>query len=304
MNWALPLLLLCVLLSPAPAAAEWPAWMERTVLNPEWREGLLFNADERTERALKNLEEDPALATEALETAQRLRGDDPLASYNAGTGHLAAENLDAATRHLEHATQSVPEENIELASRAQYNLGNARFGAQDLEGAIEAYKEALRKDPEFEDAKHNLELSQRLLQEQQQQNQDQQNQDQNQDQQEQDKDQEQDQDQQNQDQQDQQEQDQQEQDQQEQDQQEQDQQQQEQDQQEQQQQEQDQQQQEQDQQQQQQKESPLPQFEDLPDMSAEEAAAILEAIENMERDQRRQEALEAAKTNAGRKKDW
>ena len=42
----------------------------------------------------------------------------------------------------------------------------------------------------------------------------------------------------------------------------------------------------------------------LPDMNAEEAAAILEAIENMEREQRRQEALEAARQNAGGKKDW
>jgi len=39
-------------------------------------------------------------------------------------------------------------------------------------------------------------------------------------------------------------------------------------------------------------------------MTAEEAAAILEAIENLEREQRRQRALEAARESAGRKKDW
>jgi len=45
-------------------------------------------------------------------------------------------------------------------------------------------------------------------------------------------------------------------------------------------------------------------FRDLPDMTAEEAAAILEAVENMERERRREEALEAAQKNARGKKDW
>ena len=39
-------------------------------------------------------------------------------------------------------------------------------------------------------------------------------------------------------------------------------------------------------------------------MTAEEAAAILEAIENMEREQRRRDALEAARKNTRGKKDW
>jgi|GEM_PF-5195250 len=39
-------------------------------------------------------------------------------------------------------------------------------------------------------------------------------------------------------------------------------------------------------------------------MSAQEAAAILEAVENLEREARRQEALEAARKQAKGKKDW
>ena len=39
-------------------------------------------------------------------------------------------------------------------------------------------------------------------------------------------------------------------------------------------------------------------------MTAEEAAAILEAVENLEREARRQEALEAAAAQAKGKKDW
>jgi len=57
-------------------------------------------------------------------------------------------------------------------------------------------------------------------------------------------------------------------------------------------------------QQEEQQEKEQDEFRDLPDMTAEEAAAILEAVENMERERRREEALEAAKKNARGKKDW
>ena len=287
-GWMLGLLLVLA----TPAQADWPSWLE------PW----LFNSEERTARAMKSAEESPQQASEALDTALRLEGDDPLARYNVGTARLSQEDPQAAPFLESAANGAAQAENLDLASDANYNLGNARFAAEDLPGAIEAYKQALRQNPGFEDAKHNLELAQRKLQEQQnQQDQDQQNQDQQQDQENQD----QQQDQQNQDQQDQQDQEQQQdqQDQENQDQENQDQQDQEQQQQQQNQDQQDQEQQQQNQQQQQQQ-NPLPQFEDLPDMTAEEAASILEAIENMEREQRRQEALEAAKTNSGKKKDW
>ena len=67
---------------------------------------------------------------------------------------------------------------------AHYNRGNALAKANKLPEAIKAYDEALKLDPELEDAKQNRTLVEELLK-QQQQNQDQQNQ--NQDQQDQDK---------------------------------------------------------------------------------------------------------------------
>lgn len=66
--------------------------------------------------------------------------------------------------------------------RAFYNAGNAMTKAQELESALEMYRQALLQDPSSEDAKFNYEFVKRQLQEQQQQ---QQNQDQNQDDQEQ-----------------------------------------------------------------------------------------------------------------------
>ena len=71
-----------------------------------------------------------------------------------------------------------------------YNHGNALAKAGDLEGAIEAYNNALSKEPKMEDARFNLDLVEQLKdqqdqdqQNQEQQDQDQQNQQQDQDQQ-------------------------------------------------------------------------------------------------------------------------
>ncbi|MFQ5526550.1 MAG: tetratricopeptide repeat protein [Thermoanaerobaculia bacterium] len=48
----------------------------------------------------------------------------------------------------------------------------------------------------------------------------------------------------------------------------------------------------------------LPQFEEQPDMTAEQAAAILEAVENLEREQRRKQAREEMKKRPRKGKDW
>jgi Ca-activated chloride channel homolog len=48
-----------------------------------------------------------------------------------------------------------------------YNQGNAQFRNNDLNGAIESYKDALRKDPNNEMARYNLAYAQKKQQEQQ-----------------------------------------------------------------------------------------------------------------------------------------
>lgn len=74
----------------------------------------------------------------------------------------------------------------EEINKNQYNLGNAQLTGGELEKSIEAYKEALRKNPSDEEARYNLAYAQHMKQQQQNQQQDQQQDQQQQDQQQQD----------------------------------------------------------------------------------------------------------------------
>ncbi len=71
---------------------------------------------------------------------------------------------------------------MELAEQSFYDRGNIAFKSEDYSSAIELYKNALRRNPENNQARENLRLAQLKKQEQDQQNQDQ-DKDQNQDQQ-------------------------------------------------------------------------------------------------------------------------
>ena len=119
------------------------------------------------------------------------------------TTQSAKMMLDAGTKGMQQISNLGSSRPL-LASRANYNLGNIAFNSQDFPGAVNYYKQALRLNPNDNDARRNLRIAQLKIQNQDE-NQDQnQNQEENQDQQEQDQqDQNQDQEQNNQDQQDQ-----------------------------------------------------------------------------------------------------
>jgi Ca-activated chloride channel homolog len=238
-------------------------------------ESWLFNPRERTETARQALESgDAEAAADALDTAARLAPDDPLAHFNAGTGRLLAER-DGAVEQLEQAVTGAP---TALLPRALYNLGNAQLAGGDPAAAVEAFKKSLRLAPGQMDAKHNLELALRALEQQKHsgQNKDQETPDsENPGEQEQspsqgsedppDDSQPQPQGEENSGQENSQG---------------------------------------QPQTDQTQQDSPLPNFEDQPDMTAEQAAAILEAVENLEREQRQQQALERLKSRKKGDQDW
>lgn len=124
---------------------------------PAWVERWLYNPRERTEQTIEALREGKeGRAAAAAETAHRLAPADPRTSYNAGTANLAAGRARKAAKLLEKSSKAAAPE---LAPAAWYNLGNARLAAADPAAAVEAYKEALLRNPADADAKHNLELA-------------------------------------------------------------------------------------------------------------------------------------------------
>jgi Ca-activated chloride channel family protein len=88
--------------------------------------------------------------------------------YNAANTYNRMSEIEGALAQTEQALKTA---DPVLAAQAWYNLGNAFFDAEQWPQAVEAYKEALRLQPDDLDEKHNLELALQKLQEQQQQEQ-------------------------------------------------------------------------------------------------------------------------------------
>ncbi|MBZ0111644.1 MAG: tetratricopeptide repeat protein [Thermoanaerobaculia bacterium] len=133
-------------------------------------------AAKETNQALTAWEDgDFSSAREDLDRAFEIEPEDPRAQFNAATGRLGAGDTDNALELLRES--AAPK--TELAADANYNIGNALLESGDLENAIAAYEEALRRNPDHGDSKHNLELA--LQQQQQQQQEQQQGEDGNQD---------------------------------------------------------------------------------------------------------------------------
>jgi Ca-activated chloride channel family protein len=105
-------------------------------------------------------------ALRQYQNAQAEAPDTPELHYNAGNTLYRQEQYDPAS---DEALAAIAQSPPELQEQAYYNLGNARFQQEDYAGAIAAYVETLRINPDDTDAKHNLELAQQRLREQQQQ---------------------------------------------------------------------------------------------------------------------------------------
>lgn len=117
------------------------------------------------------------------------------AIYNLANSLYRQKKYDDATKQY-MAVAGMENKNSDELAMAYHNLGNSLLQANKLSEAVEAYKNALRKNPNDFETKYNLAWAQDKLKQQQNQDQDQENKDQQKDEQQQNK-----QDQQNQDQQ-------------------------------------------------------------------------------------------------------
>ena len=117
--------------------------------------------------------------------AQAAIPEAPQLHYDIGNVLYRQENWAGAAEAYEHALGVA---GPDLSSRAAYNLGNALYHDEKYDDAVKAYTRALKGAPQDGDAKHNLEMALRALEQQKQQKKkqnqsDQQKQDQKQDQQ-------------------------------------------------------------------------------------------------------------------------
>jgi|CXWL01.1.fsa_nt_gi Ca-activated chloride channel family protein len=109
-------------------------------------------------------------AVKPMQSALADAPEDSLRQFNAGTAELAAGQAKDSLPLLEEAARGLAGQGAgaELTADALYNLGNGRLASGDAAGAVEAYKQALRTRPDHADAKHNLELALKQLEEERQ----------------------------------------------------------------------------------------------------------------------------------------
>jgi tetratricopeptide (TPR) repeat protein len=97
----------------------------------------------------------------------------PELSYNLGNALIKQKKYDQALQSLR---QAIAQGNKGLQASSWYNAGNALFELGSFQDSAQAYIQALRLNPHDRDAKHNLELALRRMEEQKQKQPDQQEQ--------------------------------------------------------------------------------------------------------------------------------
>ena len=120
----------------------------------------VHNPRERTARGIAEWKRgDFEAADRHLDQALELGGDTARGLFNAGTGRLGAAAPGAALPLLSRAAAANDASAQALRPEALYNLGNAYLAAGDAGRAAESYRAALRLRPDHQAAKHNLELA-------------------------------------------------------------------------------------------------------------------------------------------------
>ena len=112
----------------------------------------------------ENMNED---AANSFSNGSTLENYEDIAAYNLGRSLMETEDLEGAASAFKQAI--VSSENKDIISNAWYNSGNIALKSNDPSTAVEAYKSALRVKPDFENARHNLAIANKMLQQQEEQ---------------------------------------------------------------------------------------------------------------------------------------
>lgn len=95
-------------------------------------------------------------AANAYHAAQVLAPDNALIYFNSSSALAASQDFEAAEAALQ---QAIARGDDMLAADAWYNLGNLYFSVGDVPNAVNAYRDALRLNPNHENARYNLEVA-------------------------------------------------------------------------------------------------------------------------------------------------
>lgn len=123
----------------------------------EWQD-MFLNKAQQGRQALEDKKYD--------EAADKF--DDP---YRRGVAQYRAGKYDEAAKSFAQAARP------EVQESARYNLGNAQLLSGKVKDAIDTYEQVLKRDPKNENARYNLEIAKKLLDQQQQKQQNQNQQD-------------------------------------------------------------------------------------------------------------------------------
>ncbi|HZF07634.1 MAG TPA: tetratricopeptide repeat protein [Thermoanaerobaculia bacterium] len=145
---------------PTPHLPVLPASIERWLWNPRAETNAAIADAQQKDKASRER------AVREADTAVRLAPDDSLVQYDAGTVHLTAGDPRGAAGLLDRAAKGLAHAGPDLAAAASYNQGNAQLADSHFDPAIAAYRQALRADPANANAKWNLELALRQRQDQ------------------------------------------------------------------------------------------------------------------------------------------
>ncbi|MCB9047600.1 MAG: tetratricopeptide repeat protein [Chitinophagales bacterium] len=85
--------------------------------------------------------------------------------FNLGNAQYKQKEFEASRKIYEGTAKTAKEKDEQAA--ANYNIGNTYLEEKKYKEAVEAYKEALRKDPQDEQAKYNLSYALQMLKNQQ-----------------------------------------------------------------------------------------------------------------------------------------
>jgi len=96
-------------------------------------------------------------AESKLRTAISLTPESVSAKYNAGNNYYLNKRWEESTATLVKATSVA--QTKEEKHKAFHNLGNALYQQENWDGAVEAYKNALRADPTDEETRYNLQMA-------------------------------------------------------------------------------------------------------------------------------------------------